>query len=84
MNCDSDNPFLRRESGICSHCISAVSAAKYKILFRHFQTFFVTLSTYGIVQERSFQGARLITILKFFPGSIFALNSYTEYQKFML
>ena len=65
-NYDSDNPFLKSESGICSLCISAVSAAKEQILFRYFQTFFliffVTLSNYGIVQERSFQGERLITI----------------------
>ena len=39
MNCDSDNLFLRSDSGICSHCISAVSAAKYQILLRYFQTF---------------------------------------------
>ena len=65
-NYDSDNTFLRSESGICLLCISAVSTAKEQILFRYFQTFFVIffvmLSNYGIVQERSFQGERLITI----------------------
>ena len=39
-NYDSDNPFLKSESGICSLCISVVSAAKEQILFNYFQTFF--------------------------------------------
>lgn len=54
-NYDSDNPFLKSESGICSLCISAVSAAKEQILFRYFQTFFVIFfelfSNVGIIEE---------------------------------